>query len=120
MTCTIPCADDKLAVEQRKNAFTLLMSSAARGQPPEKLPLPQKKGVAEDEGGSAASVSVRPQRLRGDWRLFNDLIDLFASRCLGFSGGVEKTSGKTFMNTLASVLFELLVPEGWNVLRLGT
>ena len=62
-----------------------------------KLDLPQKKGSWSTD--------------RSNWRLFNDLIDLLAEKSLGFRGGVEKTLGRQFVNTLSNVLFELLVPE---------
>ena len=40
---------------------------------------------------------------RGDWRLFNDRIDFLAEKNLGFDGGVEKTLGCQFVNTLSDV-----------------
>ena len=37
------------------------------------------------------------------WRLFNDLIDVLAEKNLGCDGGVEKTLGWQFVNTLSDV-----------------
>ena len=59
---------------------------------------------------------VRPvprNECRGDWRLFNALIHSFKGDGLGFStaSGLAETSGKEFVDALATVLFHLLIPE---------
>ena len=77
-----------------KNALAELMRSAAAQTRSLVLPVPRNER-------------------RGDWRLFNALIHSFKSDGLGFStaSGLAETSGKEFVDALATVLFHLLIPE---------
>ena len=77
-----------------KNAFAELMRSAAAQTRSLVLPMPRNE-------------------CRGDWRLFNALIHSLKSDGLGFStaSGLAETSGKEFVDALATVLFHLLIPE---------
>ena len=81
-----------------KNAFAELMRSAAAQTRSLVLPVPRNE-------------------CRGDWRLFNALIHTHSLKSdgLGFStwaaSGLAETSGKEFVDALATVLFHLLIPE---------
>ena len=79
---------------ESKNAFALLMKSAET----------QAKQVVQP---------ARKPETRGDWRLFNALVNLFEREQLGFSASsrLAETSGKEFIETITSVLFQVLVPE---------
>ena len=80
------------------SAFAVLMSSPARGGFSVGQ-LPPKKGANIADG-----------QLRGDWRLFNALVDVMERRGLGFTAGTAQTSGKKFLEVLTAVLFRFLVP----------
>ena len=58
-------------------------------------------------------LPVPRNECHGDWRLFNALIHSFKSDGLGFStaSGLAETSGKEFVDALATILFHLLIPE---------
>ena len=87
------------AKDQPLNAFTTMMAASAAASRP-KFSLPEKHVPPAAPG----------QSLRGDYRLENDIIDLLAKMGVGFRNGAEKTSGKTFVRLLRSVLFEILPP----------
>ena len=64
-------------------AFAALRAGAKRVYG---LKLPQKKGVQ-----SAGEDASKEAPICGDWRLFNDLVDLFEARALGFTNGVDNS-----------------------------
>ena len=88
---------DKL---RKVNAFSLMMDGSTAAE--RRLSRPKKKG-SEDYQAQA--------NFRGDWKLYNAIIDLLSSNGLGFRKGVEETAGRQLVSALTDVLFVVLPEE---------
>ena len=82
----------------RRNAFAILAAGQAQLQ----------RSLEEGRLPSRKDVIGQP---RGNWLLYNALIDMLEGRNLGFIGDTMATSGKEFLDALTTVLFEVLVPD---------
>ena len=79
---TFPSNEDKLAAEEQRSASASSIMKSLLLQD------------GEEREGRDRDCS---------WRLFNDLINFLTEKNLGLEGGVEKTSGRQFVNTLSDV-----------------
>ena len=74
------------------SAFAGMMSSPARG-------------------GKRRKLNNLDGQLRGDWRLFNALVDLMRKEAWGSLVVRPRPLGKQFLKVLTAILFRFLVPE---------
>ena len=72
---------------------------------------PARRGFSVGQLPPKKGANIADGQLRGDWRLFNALVDVMERRGLGFTAGTAQTSGKKFLEVLTAVLFRFLVPE---------
>ena len=77
-----------------QNAFSKMMSAASVVFA-DNFKLPPKKGSEGYQG---------QDNFRGDWKLYNDIIDLLQDEEVGFSNGCELTAGKELVSGLWEVL----------------
>ena len=64
--------------------------------------LPPKKG---------SETYQQQQNFRGDWKLYNAVIDMLEAMNLGFKNGRELTAGKELLGLLSDVLYEVFPTE---------
>ena len=75
---------------------------AASADASRKLSLPPKKG---------SEIYRAQENFRGDWRLYNAIIDLLSGEGFVFRNGAENTAGCQLVATLSDALYQLLPEE---------